>query len=223
MNTQTLVTTKEEFLDKKKDYSPFLVHLTRNNGERSSKEILECILKEQVLKAYNYFCLFNNKLNVLNDDIKNRFKVVCFTETPIDQINLLLERVQGRNKRFESYGLVFEKNYIRKKVRGGNPTFYAAESLFDTLWQIYESAEDSNFSHEEYNFLALVNKYDTNVDFHWEREWRITGNFKFELAEIFCGLCPEKEMTFFETIYSPVKFISPTWGINKILYKLVKG
>ena len=219
MNMEGSIKTRAEFLDKKRDYSPLLVHLTRADELHTAKGVLECILDEQTLRAYNYYCLFQEEISSLDDATKSKFKVVCFTETPIDQIEVLLERVHGRNITLEPYGLVFKKEYIRQ--REGNPVFYASGSLFNSLWRLYRLAVQDNFPALENRFLALVNKCDKEVDFHWEREWRITGNLEFNLDDIYCGLCPEEDIDHFENVYEPVIFISPYWGINKILDKLV--
>jgi len=106
---------REQFLDKKRDFSPLLVHLTRDGPDVPAKDVLEFILDEKILRAYNYFCLFKEDINSQDDETKNGFKVVCFTETPIDQIEVLTERVEGRTKEFEPYGLVFTKDYIKEK------------------------------------------------------------------------------------------------------------
>lgn len=224
MNTRAI--TKEEFLNKKRDYSPFLVHLTREgldccgNEVASAGEVLgEYILADTELVACNHFCLFKDDIDSLGEENKNKFKVVCFTETPIDQIEVLLEVVQGRNTILRPYGLVFTKDYIRHKE--GNPVFYVDENMFDPLWKLYKDAKSKDFSSSDIKFLALVNKCDKNIDFHWEREWRIVGNLKFELTDIFCGLCPESKIKYFESEFPSVKFISPYWGINNILNKLV--
>ena len=42
---------------------------------------------------------------------------------------------------------------------------------------------------------------------------------QFDLSDIYCGLCPEEEISYFENKYG-VMFIDPHWGINKILDKL---
>lgn len=220
MNTQGSIKTRAEFLDKKRDYSPLLVHLTRADDIFPAKEVLKTILNEKTLKAYNYYCLFKEEIKSLDNITKNGFKVVCFTETPIDLIEVLLERVQGRTIVLEPYGLVFTKDYITKK--GGNPVFYVNANLFDPLWYLYKHASANSFALQENKLLALVNKCDEEINFHWEREWRIVGNFEFELDNIFFGLCPEKDIPGFEYSFKPIKFISPQWGINKILYKLVK-
>jgi hypothetical protein len=204
MSTENWI-SREDFLSKKRDFY-------------SAKGVLECILDEQTLRAYNYYCIFQDEIKLLDDSLRSRFKVICFTETPIDQIEVLLERVQGRNVVLEPYGLVFEKEYIRQQ--GGNPVFYITGSLSGPVWQLYHNAGKSNFPQQENKVLALINKCDETVDFHWEREWRIVGDLQFNLNDIYCGLCPEEDIAHFESKYSVI-FLSPYWGINKILDKLV--
>ncbi len=219
----------EEFLDKKRDYSPFLVHLTKDDfdyaGEFliSAKDVLDTILNEKTLRAYNHFCLFSPNLEEpQNVSLQDKFKVVCFTETPIDQINVLLEGVSGRNFKPKPYGLVLKKDYIRQQ--GGNPVFYTTKEIAKPLWSLYWplcEEEQEQSSEGVCELLALVNRCDKDMDFHWEREWRFVGNLVFTLENIYCGLCPEEDIADFERKYSPVTFISPYWGINKILDKLV--
>lgn len=217
----------EEFLDKKRDYSPFLVHLTKDVGAlnkgayTSARYVLNTILSEKTLKVFNYYCLFNSDLESQNTSLQDLFKVVCFTETPIDQINVLLTEVSGRNFKPAPYGLVFKKEYIRQQ--GGNPVFYVNVNLFDPLWRLYNDAKERHFSLSDNKVLALVNRCDEQIDFHWEREWRIVGNLEFNLNDVYCGLCPEYDISYFENKYAPIIFISPEWGISKILDKLVKN
>ncbi len=211
--------TREDFLDKKRDYSPFLVHLTRADESCSAKEVLDTIINEKTLRAYNYFCIFKDRIAELEESLRSKFNVVCFTETPMDQIEILLKPVYGKNVTLESYGLVFKKKYIREK--DGNPALYVTGDLSLPLWRLYEEAKAGGFSSDDNKLLALVNKCDETVDFHWEREWRIVGNLEFDLNDIYCGLCPEDDIPHFEDKYPEVKFISPCWGINKILDKLV--
>ena len=209
--------SREHFLQKKRDYSPYLVHLTRQGEFSPAKGVLECILDEGLI-AYNHYCIFKDEINKLGKNVQDKFKVVCFTETPIDLIEILLERVQGRSTLFEPYGLVFKKDYIRDK--SGNPVFYITGDLSASLWNLFKDASSNEFSKEEYKVLALINKCDEDIDFHWEREWRIVGNLEFKIADIYCGLSEEKHILYFEKKYD-LKFIDPHWGINKILDKLV--
>jgi hypothetical protein len=205
----------DEFLDKKRDYSPLLVHLTRSEGVSSAKEVLGQILDQRMLKAFNHFCLFSPSLKQQSTALEDYFKVVCFTETPIDQINVLLYKVWGRNVRLDQYGLVFKKEFIRS--HGGNHVFYSSKDVAKPLWTLYKPEASS----EVCRLLALVTLCDDSVDFHWEREWRIVGNLSFYLKDIYCGLCPEDDIREFECTYPEIKFISPHWGINKILDVLV--
>jgi hypothetical protein len=155
-----------------------------------------------------------------NASLREKFKVVCFTETPIDLIDVLLMDLEGRRFRPKPFGLVFTKDFIRE--RGGNPVFYAGASLFDSLWEIYSDAKARSFNREDNRFLSLVNKCDDTIDFHWEREWRVVGDLQFNLTDIYCALCPEEEMEYFERKFTGVPFIDPHWGINQILGKLVQ-
>lgn len=213
----------DEFLEKKHDFSPFLVHLTRDNDEFCARDVLKTILDENTLRAYNHYCYFSKALNESQSAaIQNKFRVVCFTETPIDQIDVLLSPVVGRAFKPEPYGLVFKKNYIRGK--GGNPVFYVtkqiAKPMYDLLYEEHIRGK-KQVPEQLCKLLALVSVCEEGNDWHWEREWRIVGDLKFDLNDIYCGLCPEDDISYFEAKYAPVKFISPSWGINKILDKLV--
>jgi len=229
--------SKDDFLAKKRDYSPLLVHLTRNTEDYieeygkipiSAKQALDNILSEKTLRAFNYkYCLFGPSLAAQSGSLQDKFKVVCFTETPIDQIDVLLENVIERDFKLEPYGLVFEKKYVREK--GGNPVFYLTKDIARVLLKslfpsLCKNDLPGNVTPEQASrLLALVTVCEEGNDWHWEREWRIVGNLEFNPADdIYCGLCPEEDILYFESSYRGVKFISPTWGINKILDKLVK-
>ncbi len=221
----------DEFLDKKRDYSPFLVHLTKDgegisfDGEESSivpaKDVLEQILEDKNLTAYNHFCLFSPSLKESKSvALEDKFRVVCFTETPVGQIDVLLKEVFERDFKPKPFGLVFEKEYIRKQK--GNPVLYVTKDIAKPLWQLYWPlcSEGSEQPFDEVcRLLALVSVCEKGNDWHWEREWRIVGNFGFKLQDIYCGFCPEEYINYFERKYPPVKFISPYWSKDKILAK----
>lgn len=211
----------DEFLEKKRDFSPFLVHLTKDDEEFCAKDVLDTILNENTLRSYNYFFLYGPNLKSQNASLIDKFKVVCFTETPIDQIDILLNRVSRRNFKPDPYGLVFKKEYIREK--GGNPVFYVTKKIASPLWDsLYKPHVEGKKQTSEKicKLLALVTVCEEGNDWHWEREWRIVGNLVFNPSDIYCGLCPEEDISYFENKYS-LNFISPYWGINKILDKLV--
>ncbi len=223
--------SQRDFLDKKKDYSPLLVHLTRegeiNGVAMTARYRLNSILSDKTLKAFNYkYCLFGPNLASQSSSLQDKFKVVCFTETPVDQIDVLLEDVIERDFKLEPYGLVFEKKYIREK--GGNPVFYVTKDIARAIYRsLFQSLCDNklpdNVTPEQASkLLALVTVCEEGNDWHWEREWRIVGNLEFNLSDIYCGLCREEEISYFESSYPGVEFISPAWGIARILDKLVE-
>jgi hypothetical protein len=213
----------DEFLEKKHDFSPFLVHLTRDSDEVPARDVLKTILDENTLRAYNHFCYFSTALKKSeNVPLESKFRVVCFTETPIGQIDVLLIPVAERKFKPEHYGLVFKKSYIREK--GGNPVFYVTRQIAKPIYYLLYEAHivgKEQAPEQLCKLLALVSLCEEGNDWHWEREWRVVGDLEFDLNDIYCGLCPEGEISYFENRYAPVKFISPYWGINKILDKLV--
>ena len=230
MNIQNVI-TKDEFLDKKRDYSPFLVHLTKDdlysipdggNEVMPARDVLDTILSQQKLKAFNHFFPYSPNLKSQNTPVIEKFNVVCFTETPIHQMSVLLDKTIKKKFNPEPYGLVFTKGYIREK--GGNPVFYVTKKLAHPLWQyLYQPyiVGREQVPDDICKLLALITLCEDGNDWHWEREWRFVGDFVFELNKVHCGLCPENEISYFESKYSPVKFISPTWDFYKILAKLV--
>lgn len=220
MNNDELVPL-EVFLDKKRDFSPFLVHLTRSDGNKSAKEVLSSILNDRALKAKKpWFIYYKNVLKPENANMQSYFYVVCFTETPLDQIEVLLQPLKGRwtQHQPEPYGLVFEKSFI--KEHGGNHVFYMTKEIAEPLSDLYDK-QKTQVNSKECRLLALTSLCEKKNDWHWEREWRIVGNLGFDYNDIFCGLCPESDIAYFENKYEGVKFISPDWGINKILDNLL--
>lgn len=78
MNMQSSIKTKEEFLDGKRDYSPFLVHLTKDSYEFSTdgekfimpaKDNLESILEQKELQAINHLFPYSPNLKSQNASI----------------------------------------------------------------------------------------------------------------------------------------------------------
>ena len=227
MSMQGSIKTRDQFLDGKRDYSPYLVHLTKyaintnGNLEADAKDALDSILEQKILYACNHFFPYSKNLNNQKPSVIDNFRVVCFTEKPINQIDVILDRSIKRQFNPEPYGLVFTKEYIRE-VKGGNPVFYVtlkiARPLWKHLYQPYVEGKD-NLPYDLCKLLALVTECQKGNDFHWEREWRVVGNLEFQFSEVYCGLCPEDEISYFESKYPPIKFISPTWDYKKILAK----
>ncbi len=79
------------------------------------------ILSRSTIKAKGIYCLHRRQIKQLDPKTQRKFKVSCFTETPLDQIKHLIA-IPGRSINFEPYGFVFKKSFILEK--GGQPTAY---------------------------------------------------------------------------------------------------
>ncbi|WP_176474697.1 hypothetical protein [Pseudoalteromonas sp. HM-SA03] len=132
----------------------------------------------------------------LTPQLKNAFKTVCFTETPLDQINKLAVEDFPRRIRLQPYGLVFwRENMIEV---GTNPAIYLnAEgttlreyllSEFDRQFKgvdaLHKLRRNEQYYKEIVHYYSLVNIMHEKHDFSWEREWRHSGDFKFKYSNI---------------------------------------
>ena len=224
MKSRTLI-SRDQFLNSKTDYSPLLVHLIRKKKGCYASQVLDTILSEKTLRAYDHHCAFDKSLRQPKyAKLSEQFKVVCFTETPLDQMDVLLQEIEGRWYQLQPYGLVFKKAFIREM--GGNPVFYVTKQVANPLWKLYWKLNTEEFSEvvrkNICHTLALVTLCDETSDWHWEREWRIVGDFRFSLDRVYCGICPESDISYFNNTYFPVKFIDPCWQRNRIFDELVK-
>jgi len=114
----------KDFLEEKRDFSPYLAHLTKDGTDElgniciSAKDVLNSIIEDQTLRATNHFCLFSPSLkNSQNALLEDKFKVVCFTETPIEHIDALLKNLIERDFKPKPYGLIFTKKNILERIR----------------------------------------------------------------------------------------------------------
>lgn len=211
--------TREKLLDDKRDYSPFLVHLVKPTNLKSAKEVLCQILDDRTLIAFRPWCIWKEDLErPENEILRMGFKVTCFTETPLDLIEIILKKVKKRLYQPDSYGLVFDKTYIRAK--GGNPVFYVSKKLAKPLSKIYAEQKTST-NVEMCRLLALTTICEDGNDWHWEREWRIVAGLSFKYEDVFCVLCPQDDISFFEDRYDGITFIDPHWRMNRLLDELV--
>jgi hypothetical protein len=220
--------TIEQRLSGRADYSSFLVHLTRRQGTIPARRILRRILREQVLRAQNPYCLFYNQIE---EDERENFDVVCFTEAPLHQIRAFLGRIDGRSVRLEPYGLVFTKDFIAR--HGGNPAFYInthhqSELRDAALDAFYEAREVGFDDHPVAPLLPFFNIFGRTIaggryDFYWEREWKVVGDVEFNDADIVVGLCPADRIRRFEHDFPGIRFISPRWGLDEIVSHLREG
>jgi hypothetical protein len=147
------------------DLSSYVCHVTRENGTLSAYEVLIKILNEQILLGSS-----NTSF------IAGTEKAVCFQDVPIYSLcqNVLHEQDYrhelGGKIRYRPIGIAFPKRYVYMK--GGRPVIYEKLDVAKKILNQEEWWRIVSFD--------LSNK-EQIVDWTHEREWRVKGDFKFNL------------------------------------------
>ena len=128
------------------DLSDSLIHLTK--GEYAIQNFFS-IMRERVLLGGDGF-------------IRDKFRCVCFSEAPITKFPQLLAEKHD-SFRYKPYGLMVKKRWLYQ--RGGRPVIYQDHESYDLL--------PLSMRHLHVRF-RLGGAYD--VDYTWEREWRIRAD-----------------------------------------------
>jgi hypothetical protein len=213
----------------RQDISPFLVHLTKTTEEGiGAKDALENIIRERKLVA-GEVPMSDVRFGISNDDIKKQYcRAISFTETPLNEIHCLLE-IAGRTCQLEAYGLVFMKDKLRKK--GVSPVLYINNEEGDKMEVIRALCLLIKIEPESAKqILPLISSFgkrlvtEGNIDFLWEREWRypsVKGDLQFNKNDVFVGLCPDGETSYFERLFPDVQFVdcqrNMKWYAKKIV------
>ena len=161
-------------------------------------------------------------------------KCVCFSETPLHELNGFYQATQDpknwslKTNRYRKYGLAFEASYIRSK--GGHPVLYFARTQTAIQGAVEALAEPNIVSTTRpilpyfEPFGPLVGNPAKSIDFRWEREWRINGSLEFAYSDVSFGICDEREIPLFQNkVSNKFPFIDPDWGIQELGDYLVKN
>jgi hypothetical protein len=223
-----------DVLNRRTDLSTFVVHLTRDKGERTARQALDSIIRERVLRAQTAMGWAR-----LEDDqadpTKQSQRVVCFSETPLEHIYSLVADIEGRAIRLAPYGLAMTKLTARRM--GVNPIWYVDMTpgrdwvLRDAIEALTEQAKKSGNFHEQpiarltplFEQMGTWPSVDSQKEFWWEREWRHVGDLHLDLPTPgVIWLCPEEEMqSIREAIGDPdLPVIDPRWGLEQIIAHL---
>ena len=137
----------------RRDISSQLVHLTKSTAEFQAIEVLDKIINE-------------NKIIGCTGFIKSHEQCICFSETPLTEIANLLKvnEVTTRNglrPRYEAYGVVVPKKWFWNQ--GARPVIYQPDSEYDIL-------------PDELKYRHVRCELESDIDFTWEREWRLKTN-----------------------------------------------
>jgi hypothetical protein len=211
-----------------------------NRHPLEAKQSLESIIKNKTIKAVSPYGYFNFKVKQerANGTFRNPesrverkwLMSVCFTETPVDHVYLQCQQIAGRQLHFQPYGLAFFEQSVRR--RKGNPIFYAetTNQLIRSAWdQIPTLPNCSDFK----GIMPLVEGFGppwyqgrfspSEIDFRWEREWRVAGHFKFDFGDVAFGLCETDAIPHFEKLVGGAfPFVDPTQTMKIVKEKLKK-
>lgn len=125
------------------DITDFLIHFTKGDSLEDAFRCLQKIVKERSL-------LGSGRL------IKGHYPCVCFSEAPLASLTNGLVNPNYYSK-YSPFGIMVSKEWLFQL--GGRPVIYQTDSEFITL------PESQRWKHMRYE--------PPNIDFSWEREWRI--------------------------------------------------
>jgi hypothetical protein len=222
----------QQLLARRSDLGTFLVHLTREYPDGTpAKDNLKSILNDRVIEARNPYGSAISRLSELKSLTSENLdsqKVVCFTETPLENVRLLTEQIGGRKFKFGPYGIAITKRAAR--MWAVNPVWYLDITpghrwLTNPLQNLID-AEISNKTFATSNIAKLtpfIEQMGTGPDYFkeywWEREWRHVGDFSLSVR--FIVICPERD---YDKVAGPslpkMPFIDPSWSLEQIIGRL---
>ncbi|MFW7190048.1 DUF2971 domain-containing protein [Lysinibacillus sp. BNK-21] len=169
------------------DISTSLVHLTKSTYGMDCLQVLLKILNDKKLIGSTH-----------SGFIQGSEKAVCFQDAPLTGIaqnvryeERLSEEGKINKRRYYAYGLTFNKTLAYR--RGARPVIYEAK----------EEAKQK-FKNELWRVVTLDLHDDNNlIDWTHEREWRVKGDFYFELEDVVVLLPNPDEYRRFITTVDP--------------------
>jgi Putative abortive phage resistance protein AbiGi, antitoxin len=227
-------------LARRSDLSTFVVHLTRQMEDGQSPGAnLRSILSGQKIEARTAFGPANSKLQSSKD--RQSQNCVSFSETPLEHLYCLVQKIPKRRFRLSSYGLAFTK--MKARQLGVNPVWYVDitpghDWLMKPINAVIEReivrrkrfrksplAQIAPFIEQMGSGLGKSG-YGYRKEFWWEREWRHRGDFHFSLSDVALGLAPERRIDTFEKFTDRlgrgILFVDPKWGLEKIIAHLAR-
>jgi hypothetical protein len=228
-----------EVVARRSDLSTFLVHLTRDLTGSHAKDNLKAILAAGRIEARTVYGMARGKLEQAGVAPDSQ-KCVCFTETPLEYVHLLLHEIENRQVNFRPYGIAFPKKLGRQ--RGANPVWYidmtpGHDFLTNPVNAMIDAAVQANDfdAAPVYRIAPFFEQMGTHgelgqpgayrKEFWWEREWRHVGHYY--LFHRVIVLCPEDEIPEFEAhidaneLNAPLAaYLDPRWGLEQIIARL---
>lgn len=134
------------------DLSTKLVHLTRGEPDQVAADAFLSIIRERKLRG-GATC------------IKGKYRCVCFSEAPLTKLTQILANPAATGMRYKPFGVMLDKAWLFE--RGGRPVIYQPDGEYELLH------EAQRYRHVRYE--------PGDVDYTWEREWRVRVD-ELELA-----------------------------------------
>ncbi|MEJ7791976.1 MAG: abortive infection system antitoxin AbiGi family protein [Gaiellaceae bacterium] len=163
-------------------------------------------------------------------------RVVCFSETPLEHINLMLGPMEpSRSIVMEPYGVALTKLKARKL--GINPVWYVDQTpgrdwvLRNALNDLRDSTHRVSLEQQQpfhayaaarvFPFVEQMGTWPSNgtrKEFWWEREWRHVGPLTLPAANVI-WLCKADEHPQLEALAGRQlrPWIDPRWGLEAII------
>lgn len=175
----------------------------------------------------------------MSDILVKKFKTVCFTETPLDQIKKLIAEDYPRKIKLKPYGIAFWRDNLLEE--GANPAVYLnaeGTKLRDYLISEFDKhfdgtdlyrklREQESFYKEIVQYYSLINIIREDHDFSWEREWRYHGDLNFKYSQIaaiiasdpddFEDKCEEKLSKTAMKYIKKTPIIDPEWNYEEVI------
>lgn len=165
--------TKDDWkrrIAERNDMSTSLIHLTREKPTQTQIDVLYTILRDKKI----------NGSTTSSGFIVGSEKAVCFQDAPLYSIcqntffeQKKMEQDKTYKLRYRAFGLLFDKQFAYKK--GARPVIYEKTDIAKTFLPSSEYWRIVNFNLENDGSI---------IDWTHEREWRIKGDFEFELSDV---------------------------------------
>ena len=164
------------------DYSPFLVHFTRDTGPSGERPIAgaDFVTKEHQLFQHLGTSALEKLISILTEnelktspqiDLPSRPEAACFTESVWGSFTRITDA-------FSSFGIGFNKRFVFD--RGGGPALYTRGDIFSDLSTSFPASLE-----------PFVKPFDPDgswigkhSNFLFEREWRIAINLRFHHVDV---------------------------------------
>ena len=172
----------------RRDIGNLLFHFSRRTDSLGAYDILKKIISQRTLIGGIGL-------------VKGKHECISFTEAPISEVvsyfNTTKILTGPHYLRYEPFGIAFSKKYLFKK--GARPVIYQPEQDYSILPQ-------------ELRYRHVTFDLDRDIDFTWEREWRLKTD-ELHLEPEHCFIIVPKQV-YLDDLYSEFLHWEPDYVSN---------